>query len=152
MTGSDFLFDSSAWMALVFEAHPAHAAVLRTFREASQRRPACFCRSTQQSFLRLLSTPVVQRAYGVSGMTNAAALRAYEDLIAHPAIAYREEPLELSAIWPRIAGQSMSSPKIWMDAYLAAFAIAGDLVLVTTDHDFAAYEPRGLTLILVDAT
>lgn len=84
-------------------------------------------------------------------MTNAAALRAYDDLVAHPAIAYRSEPQNHSAIWPRIAGQSMSSPKIWMDAYLAAFAMAGDLVLVTTDHDFAAYQPRGLALMLVDA-
>ena len=105
MTGSAFLYDSSAWIALVFEAHPAHAAVLRTFREASKRRPACFCRSTQQSFLRLLSTPVVQRAFGVSGMTNAAALRAYDDFIAHPDVDYREEPPDLSAMWPRIASR-----------------------------------------------
>ena len=33
----------------------------------------------------------------------------------------------------------MASPKLWMDAYLAAFAIAGGCQLVTTDQGFAQF-------------
>lgn len=41
------------------------------------------------------------------------------------------------------------SPKIWMDAYLAAFAIAGGLRMVTLDGDFKAFVPQGLDLVLL---
>jgi predicted nucleic acid-binding protein len=37
-----------------------------------------------------------------------------------------------------------------MDAYLAAFAIADGLTLVTTDDAFDAFKPLGLDLLHVD--
>jgi hypothetical protein len=36
-----------------------------------------------------------------------------------------------------------------MDAYLAAFAIAGGLRMVTLYHDFKTYTPDGLNLMLL---
>jgi predicted nucleic acid-binding protein len=53
------------------------------------------------------------------------------------------------ALWQRLAARSASSPKILMDAYLAAFAIAGNLSLVTLDRDFAAYKAHGLSQLLL---
>lgn len=44
---------------------------------------------------------------------------------------------------------SLLDSKIWMDAYLAAFAITGRLEFVTLDRDFQAYEPHGLKLRLL---
>ena len=41
-------------------------------------------------------------------------------------------------------------PKVWTDAYLAAFAIAGKFRLVTLDGDFETYEKSDrLKLILL---
>ncbi len=40
-----------------------------------------------------------------------------------------------------------ASPKIWMDAYLAAFALAGGYQMVTTDAAFKQF--RGLDLLLL---
>ena len=57
----------------------------------------------------------------------------------------------LSGLWPSLAGRATASPKVWMDAYLAAFAIKGDLTLVTLDRDFCSYEKEGLNLIVVGA-
>jgi hypothetical protein len=37
-----------------------------------------------------------------------------------------------------------------MDAYLAAFAIAGGLRFVTLDGDFKRYEAQGLQLVLLN--
>ena len=37
-----------------------------------------------------------------------------------------------------------------MDAYLAAFAIAGRLRLITLDRDFKSYVPHGLDLTLLN--
>jgi uncharacterized protein len=38
------------------------------------------------------------------------------------------------------------------DAYLAAFAIAGGLRMVTLDRDFNAYLPHGLDLSLLSSS
>jgi predicted nucleic acid-binding protein len=38
-----------------------------------------------------------------------------------------------------------------MDAYLAAFAISGDLQMVTLDQDFTVFESHGLQLHLLKA-
>ena len=113
--------------------------------------PACFCRSTEQSFLRLISTPVVFRSYSTGVITNADALQVLAKQLANPAVGFREEPTGLSTLWPSLAGSPTASPKVWMDAYLAAFAIKGDLTLVTLDRDFAAFEKHGLDLIVVGA-
>jgi toxin-antitoxin system PIN domain toxin len=142
-----FLYDSSVWLALIFNAHPAHKSALRAFDRATNNRPACFCRATQQSFLRLISTPAVLRAYGAGAMTNADALQMFDDLMANPVIDYRDEPRDITGLWPRNAMRSAPSPKTWMDAYLAAFSLGAKLTLVTFDRDFEAYAPSGLDLL-----
>ena len=48
--------------------------------------------------------------------------------------------------WSALAGLSSASPKVWTDAYLAAFAIGHDLELVTIDSDFKNFEKAGLNL------
>jgi hypothetical protein len=37
-----------------------------------------------------------------------------------------------------------------MDAYLAAFAICGEMCFVSLDHDFKAYRAHGLDLALLN--
>ena len=150
MSDSAFLFDTNIWVALAFSAHPAHATARVAFAKASRSRPACFCRATQQSFLRLLSTPAVLRAYGASAMTNDDALRVFDGFTAHPAVAFQEEPETISTLWPRAGKRATASPKVWMDVYLAAFALSGGLTMVTTDRDFGAFKSRGLDLILIE--
>lgn len=54
-------------------------------------------------------------------------------------ISWLEEPAGLEVHWKPFASQSVASPKLWMDAYLAAFAIAGGLELVSTDHGFLQF-------------
>ncbi|HEY5893043.1 MAG TPA: hypothetical protein VIT91_07410 [Chthoniobacterales bacterium] len=53
------------------------------------------------------------------------------------------------SLWRRLASCDTASPKVWMDAYLAAFAIAGGLRMVTLDHDFKAFVEQGLDLRLL---
>ena len=44
-----------------------------------------------------------------------------------------------------------ASPKVWMDAYLAAFAIRAGLPFATLDADFRRFEAAGLDLHLLTA-
>jgi toxin-antitoxin system PIN domain toxin len=138
------LYDSGVWLALVFSSHPHHAAVKSAHSKASSRNPACFCRATQQSFLRLITTPAIQRAYGAGGLTNNDALRIRGSLLGRPEIRYRDEPPGFEKLWHDLAAMDSASPKVWMDAYLAAFAIRHGITLTTLDNDFRNFEDHGL--------
>ena len=84
-------------------------------------------------------------------MTNRDALVALSALLALPQVCEREEPPGAFAIWQRLASRDTASPKVWMDAYLAAFAIGGGLRMVSLDQDFRNFVPNGLKLALIDA-
>jgi uncharacterized protein len=93
-----------------FDAHPRYDAASETLARATDQRPALFCRATQQSFLRLASTPALVRQYGAAGMTNDDALEALNRFLASPTVAYREEPTGLASLWHRLAGRKTASP------------------------------------------
>ena len=142
------LADSNIWLALALSKHEFHVAA-RNWLAKRAPREALFCRSTQQSFLRLATTLTLLKAYGAEGMTNRDALLALEALIALPQVCLRDEPPGVSALWHRIAACDTASPKVWMDAYLAAFAIRAGVRLVTLDGDFKKYRRDGLDLLLL---
>ena len=147
MAGS--LVDSSVWLAAVFPQHPHHVRAQEELSIATPLAPAVFCRATQQHFLRLITTPQILRAYAVEAMTNRSAWKTFELLRAHSSIVVHDEPPGTVALWHRLAAGDTASPKVWMDAYLAAFAISGGLSFVTLDRDFKRYEAHGLRLRLL---
>jgi predicted nucleic acid-binding protein len=59
------LLDVNVWLAAAFSAHPAHGAARRVVTTATAIEPALWCRATQQSFLRLASTPVISGCSGI---------------------------------------------------------------------------------------
>ncbi len=144
------LFDTNVWIAAIFTTHPLHQPARSVLHDATAAAPAVFCRSTQQSFLRLVSTPALLRAYGAEGLTNRDALIALGALLALPQVCVREEPPGVLTLWHGMASRDTAAPKVWMDAYLAAFAIAGALHMVTLDHDFRNFEAQGLDLNLLN--
>ncbi len=148
MPGS--LFDTNVWLAAVFTSHPFHQPAQQKLQQATPAQPAIFCRATQQSFLRLASTPTLLKAYGATGLSNSDALVALGALLALPQVCEREEPPGTAALWHRLASHNTASPKVWMDAYLAAFAIGGRLRMVTLDQDFKNFAAHGLDLLLID--
>ena len=103
--------------------------------------------ATQQSFLRLLTTGPVSAPYGIPPLSNKAAWSVYEGFLADERIAWVEEPSGLERHWKKLAAGSKASPKLWMDAYLAAFALAGGYQLVTTDKAFKQFKGLGLLLL-----
>jgi toxin-antitoxin system PIN domain toxin len=140
------LADSNVWVALALSKHSFHGPA-RAWLSKQGPREALFCRSTQQSFLRLLTTDAVLAPYGVPPLTNKAAWSVYEGFLADERIAWAAEPRGLEAVWKKLAAGSKASPKLWMDAYLAAFALAGGYRLVTTDKAFKQF--RGLDLLVL---
>ena len=117
----------------------------------SEANPAVFCRATQQSFLRLLTTAALANQYGVAGLTNDDALLLLDRFMASSITVFREEPPGLLAVWRRLASRPTPAPRLWMDAYLAAFALTGGLGIITLDSDFGAFELTGLDVRVLEA-
>jgi toxin-antitoxin system PIN domain toxin len=140
------LADSNVWLALALSKHVFHG-LARDWLAGRKPSQAVFCRSTQQSFLRLLTTRAVLAPYGIPPLSNKAAWSAYEGFLADERIAWAEEPRGLESHWKKLAGTAKASPKLWMDAYLAAFALAGGYQLVTTDKAFKQF--KGLDLVVL---
>ena len=144
------LFDTNVWLAALFNAHPFHALAQQALREATPTQPAVFCRATQQSFFRLSTTPALLKVYGAEGFCNRDAWVALDALQVLPQVSVREEPPGTLAEWRRLADAHTAAPKMWMDAYLAAFAICGSLRMVTLDRDFKQFVSKGLALTLIN--
>lgn len=128
--------DSNVWLALALPVHAFHPQARAWF----VRQPlghACLCRATQHSLLRLLTTTALFAPYGLPPLSNAAAWSLFDGLRADPRTGWSEEPPDLAAHWKVRSSADHPAPKMWMDAYLAAFAEAGGLDLVTTDHALA---------------
>ena len=99
-----------------------------------------FCRATQQSLLRLLTSAMMLAPYGDRPLSNAEAWRVYEAFVADERIVMRtREPVGLEDKWRQYSARDSASPKLWMDAYLAAFAAAAGVRIVTTDAAFRQF-------------
>ena len=141
------LADSNYWLALAVENHPFHPAVRDWF--GSQKPPSAvlFCRATQNSFLRLITTAAVLAPYGLPPLTNREAWTTYERFVADKRIAWVPEPRGLDRQWKKLTDGTKASPKMWMDGYLAAFALVGGYRLVTTDKAFKQFKGLGVHLL-----
>jgi len=128
------LLDVNVWLALAFKRHTHHTAAAAWFRAANET--CVFCRLTQAGFLRLASNPA---AMGAGAVTMADAWRAYDALFADPNVAFADEPQGIESIWRSNTQNLAFSPKVWNDAYLAAFAQLAGLEVVTFDQGFGGY-------------
>lgn len=145
------LLDTSTWIALAVEAHAQHAAAPRWYdAEPLTAGDLLFCRATETSFLRLITQARVMNACGLVPLTNAEAVDYLENVYRDPALARADEPPATRALWLRLAAAPLVSPHVWMDAYLAAFAIALGAELVTFDRAFAGYAAYGLTVRILE--
>lgn len=136
-----YLFDTNVWLGLTFGSHPLHAAAQEAIANATAERKVLFCRSTEQSYLRLTSSPNMARQYGVPPISNRQAFGLLEAFLVRPNVGFAEEPSNIQPRWKAYADLSTASPKRWMDAYLAAFAVEADLEFVSADNDFKMFLP-----------
>jgi uncharacterized protein len=111
------------------ERYALHRAARHWFSNLQDEK-LVFCRLTQLGFLRLLTNKhVIQEEV----MSPDEAWRAYRALRLDRRIGYLAEPNELPETWQAFTKGRLSSPNLWTDAYLCAFANAGRLTLVTFD-------------------
>ena len=135
------LCDSNVWLALALSAHAHHTIASEWFDTVDQADSIVFCRASQQTLLRLLTNPAVLAPYGNRPLTNREAWAVYEAFQEDDRIgSLAQEPAGIEPLWRELAVRDSASPKLWMDAYLAAFAVASGSLLVTTDSGFAQFD------------
>jgi uncharacterized protein len=142
--------DVNVWLARQFVAHSHHQIVSEWFAAQSAAADIAFCRFTQNSVLRLLTTQAVAQQYGLSPVANEDAWASYERFTADPRITFLGEPAGLDVEWKRLSSVKTISPKLWADAYLAAFAKVTGSQLVTFDRGYLQYP--GIHLNLIEAS
>lgn len=131
------LVDTNVWLAIALSKHDFHTAARDWLITQAPPASVAFCRATQQSFLRLITTSAATKQYGKAPLSNADAWAFYERLLADARIVRADEPAGLEAHWKAASG--FASPKVWIDAYLASFAIAGGHQFVTIDRAFRQF-------------
>ncbi|APD10494.1 MULTISPECIES: TA system VapC family ribonuclease toxin [Thermus] len=132
--------DLNVWFALLVPEHPFHSQALRYWEEAED--PA-LVRVTALGLLRLLTNPT---AMDGKPLTVAEAWRVYRELRVASGVPLREEPPELEKVLEGFL--SGVTPRLWTDAYLAAFALAGGYRLVSFDRDFLRFPGVPLKLLV----
>src|SRR5271165_2166888 len=137
-----FLPDVNVWLALASRRH-VHASVCGGWLNSIPSGEVVFCRVTQMGLLRLLTHESVM---GSDVLSSRDAWRAYRTILADERIQFAPEPFSLEPDWRRMTSQDRPAPKIWTGAYLAAFARAGGMQLVTLDRAAAKMAPEALLL------
>lgn len=145
-SGMGALLDTNVWVAMAVSNHEANA-VSSQFLAQGEASSLLFCLQTKLSLARLLTTPAVLRGYNVRTPSNAEALAIIDDLEKDDRIGMAVEPEGLEAEWRRLALSASPSPKVWMDAYLAAFALVGNHELVTLDRGFTRFKGLSPTVL-----
>ncbi len=134
------LCDVNVWLAIALSGHVHHGEASAWLDDVKEPHGIMFCRVTQQALLRLLTNATVLRPYGNPPLTNEEAWAAYRAFLDDELVQLRaDEPPRLESTWKKLALRDTASPKLWMDAYLAAFAIRSDCRIVTTDADFRQF-------------
>jgi toxin-antitoxin system PIN domain toxin len=131
-----FLIDVNFCLALAFQSHVHHLAAKAWFDGVTGPQVCHFCRMTQQGFLRLATNP---KAFGAEAVTLERAWELYDALLGDPRLQFMNEPTGIEVFWRDYTRAETFSPKVWNDAYLAAFARAANLQLVTFDNGFTQF-------------
>lgn len=144
-----YLVDTNVWLALTLSNHRHHGPCLSWFATVEEPASVVLPRQVQMSFLRLLTTAAVLAPHGRRPLTNAETWAVLDAIIADDRVvtsltgpldpADVTEVTDLTDRWRTLSTRPSASPKLWMDAYLAAYAVHAHLTLVTLDSAFAQF-------------
>jgi len=131
--------DVNFWLALAFPSHVHHAPAKAWMDTVTDKDSCGICRVTQMGFLRLATNPKVLGDHAVSMVD---AWRGFDLMLSDDRIVFVGEPTNTETTWRGLTQRQGFSTNVWSDAYLAAFAIAADLEMVTFDRNMSLRTKR----------
>jgi hypothetical protein len=135
--------DINVWLAAAWARHAHHRAAKRFLDDTDDE--LAFCRVTEMALLRLVSNPAVT---GRDALTRRQAWDLLLALEGDPRVRFLREPHGLAPLWMAYSKRDDASHLLWTDDYLAAFAQAASLDVVTLDRGWRGRYPsvRVMTL------
>jgi toxin-antitoxin system PIN domain toxin len=134
--------NANVWLALMWSRH-LHSERARLWFEQAGEEQFFFCRFTQITVLRLLTTDQIM---GKDTKTMSEAWSLWDRVWADTRIVFLSEPDEIEKEFRSRSRLSSRSPKVWADAYLLAFAAVAGLKFVTFDRALKAHGADVLVL------
>src|SRR5437016_12691511 len=131
MNALNFL-DANVWLALLWSRH-VHSERARYWFEQAGEEQFFFCRFTQITVLRLLTT---EKIMGKDTRSMSEAWALWDRTWADDRVVFLPEPENIEREFRSLSRLTSWSPKVWADAYLLAFASVAGLNLVTFDLAF----------------
>lgn len=125
--------DINVWLALLIDDHIHRPTALAWWR-ACRSDQIAFSRLTQVGVLRLLTTSAAMNGQPLS---MAEAWSAHDYMYLDDRVVFLPEPTMLERAFRNAASDRQASPKLWADAYIAAFAEAARAQVVTFDRALA---------------
>jgi len=120
-----------------------HSEKVRAWFDSCEDEQFFFCRFTQLTILRLLTTEAIMTK---DVRTMAEAWTLWDRAAADTRISFLPEPDALEAELRLRSRLASRSPKVWADAYLLAFAGVSGLKLVTLDR---ALKAQGVEILVL---
>jgi len=133
--------DANVWLALFWSRH-VHSETARAWFEQAGEQQFYFCRFTQLTVLRLLTT---EKIMGSDTKTMVDAWSLWDRVWADRRIEFLPEPEGIEREFRSHSRLRSHSPKVWADAYLLAFASVAGLRLVTFDR---ALKAKGVDVLV----
>jgi hypothetical protein len=138
------LCDVNVLLALVTNRHAHHALTVH-WLDSVAAGEAVICRVAQTGLLRLLNNPAVMQE---EVLDTAACWALWRRLLEDERLRFTPaEPPGLDAAFERFTSGRANTPRLWTDAYLAAYALAGRLTMVTFDRGFRSFPSLDLQVL-----
>jgi len=130
------LCDVNVLLALLTDRHASHARAI-DWANNLPADGAVLCRLAQLGLMRLLNNPAVM---GDEALDAAACWSLWRRLLEDERFLFvPDEPPDLDVFFAQFTVGRTFSPRVWTDAYLAAYAHAMHLTLVTFDKGFTSF-------------
>jgi uncharacterized protein len=136
-----YLADVNVWFALAVEEHRHHPPARKWWEDT----PGLFgfVRTTQLGLLRLLTSAGPMRG---QPLTNEQAWAVYDTFVSDERVRVFPELPAVDDQFRAFSSGPQPSPKLWVDAYLAAHASGNEATLVTFDQAVLHYGVECLIL------
>ncbi len=128
--------DLSVWISLSSPDHAHYDRACHYWKEEASENIA-FCRITFLGLLRSLTNPHI---FGKRALNGQSAWQAAKTWLSQPRIRFLDEPLGIEDWLEQWNKEFDFRGGAWTDAYLAAFAAAGNYRLVAFDKDFLRFK------------
>jgi len=135
--------DVNVWLAFAVERHIHHIPAFAWVSSLKIEDRICVCRFTQISLLRLLTTEAVMRE---DVMSQKQAWSVYDRILKDDRFVFIDEPAGVEPRFRTISQSHRPSAKEWSDSYIAAFAEAAGMTLVTFDRGLKARVSHAILL------